>query len=608
MSYISLFNKYDVSGDVSADNIVFNGLVDFTNATPIIGLVDELTLKIIDNPNNGLIKNIIQIKDNGVTNIKIVSMDADKLTGNISIDGILNKILFKLVLDMEGNNIINIGDILPINALSTIGKLLNPFLDIYASNGNFDTRITTPIINNSLGVTLQYNNNDVLKTTMSGLTITGSVIFNSSSVVVAGNIYPMIDDVYTIGINTNRWNSIYTKNIDSSEGVLLKYNGNPRLSINDVDIVTYRTIKPSGDNVFDLGTNTFKYNTAYLNNIIGNPITLKNNGVDRIITNSSGIDIYGEIQIINGNLYPLNSSLYDIGRSTRLWNNGYIRYLDYPTGPIMRYNGDDRFLFGNNGNITYRSLLTSVDNLYDLGIFNSNRFRTAYFATSCVTPAIIGQTTLSISATTAVNISFGGAVTDALNVGGSVVKNRKIVLFNVGNDDHQYYGFGINGGTLRYQAATSADGHRFYCGLNSSSSQELMSIYNNGITIHKNLNMINNNINNVSNINTTNIKTSGFVSGHRSVSSNTTITESDTILSVNTSSISISLTLPLVSSLTYSSGRQWIIKDISGFASRNNIILITTAPNLLDGSNKLIIKANYSSISIYCDGSNYFIF
>lgn len=53
--------------------------------------------------------------------------------------------------------------------------------------------------------------------------------------------------------------------------------------------------------------------------------------------------------------------------------------------------------------------------------------------------------------------------------------NRKIVLFEETNNDHQFYGFGINDGLLRYQASGGAD-HVFYSANNATSSKELMRI------------------------------------------------------------------------------------------------------------------------------------
>ena len=58
--------------------------------------------------------------------------------------------------------------------------------------------------------------------------------------------------------------------------------------------------------------------------------------------------------------------------------------------------------------------------------------------------------------------------------------NRKFVLYEEANNDHQFYGFGVNNLTLRYQTPAATDDHVFYSGINVSSSRELMRIKGNG--------------------------------------------------------------------------------------------------------------------------------
>jgi hypothetical protein len=58
--------------------------------------------------------------------------------------------------------------------------------------------------------------------------------------------------------------------------------------------------------------------------------------------------------------------------------------------------------------------------------------------------------------------------------------NRKIVLFDNNNNDHQYYGFGINGSTLRYQVDYITASHVFYAGTSSTNSAELLRIRGDG--------------------------------------------------------------------------------------------------------------------------------
>lgn len=60
------------------------------------------------------------------------------------------------------------------------------------------------------------------------------------------------------------------------------------------------------------------------------------------------------------------------------------------------------------------------------------------------------------------------------------VKNRKLVLYETGNNDHQFYGFGVTSSVLRYQTATTGDDHVFYAGTGTTSSNELMRMKGNG--------------------------------------------------------------------------------------------------------------------------------
>ncbi len=78
------------------------------------------------------------------------------------------------------------------------------------------------------------------------------------------------------------------------------------------------------------------------------------------------------------------------------------------------------------------------------------------------------------------NIGIGIVNPNAALQFSNTIANRKLVLYQTTNNDHQYYGLGINGNTLRYQVdAVSAD-HVFFAGVNTSSSAELMRIKGNG--------------------------------------------------------------------------------------------------------------------------------
>ncbi len=78
------------------------------------------------------------------------------------------------------------------------------------------------------------------------------------------------------------------------------------------------------------------------------------------------------------------------------------------------------------------------------------------------------------------NVGIGTTSPNAALQLGNVVGNRRIVLWENGNNDHQYYGLGINAGVLRYQVSDASEYHVFYSGTNATTSSELMRISGNG--------------------------------------------------------------------------------------------------------------------------------
>jgi uncharacterized protein YjbI with pentapeptide repeats len=78
------------------------------------------------------------------------------------------------------------------------------------------------------------------------------------------------------------------------------------------------------------------------------------------------------------------------------------------------------------------------------------------------------------------NIGFGTTTPNALIQTNNNLSNRKIVLYETTNNDHQYFGFGINSGSLRYQVDAPGASHIFYAGSSSSASNELMRISGSG--------------------------------------------------------------------------------------------------------------------------------
>ena len=65
-----------------------------------------------------------------------------------------------------------------------------------------------------------------------------------------------------------------------------------------------------------------------------------------------------------------------------------------------------------------------------------------------------------------------------------------------------------------------------------------------------------------------------------------------------------SLTLPTAQVIK---GRMVIIKDAGGLSGTNNITIDTEGSETIDGAATLVINGNYNAVTIYCDGTNWFI-
>lgn len=78
------------------------------------------------------------------------------------------------------------------------------------------------------------------------------------------------------------------------------------------------------------------------------------------------------------------------------------------------------------------------------------------------------------------NLGIGGVTPNAPLQFNNPVMNRVISLFDGTNNDHQYFGFGINSSTLRYQISDTASENKWYAGASSSTSNLLMSLQGTG--------------------------------------------------------------------------------------------------------------------------------
>ena len=100
-----------------------------------------------------------------------------------------------------------------------------------------------------------------------------------------------------------------------------------------------------------------------------------------------------------------------------------------------------------------------------------------------------------------------------------------------------------------------------------------------------------------------------FQSAHKinvvSISSSTyTVQSADYFLAADSTSNSITITLPAAST---NSGRVIKIKDGGGNSHSNNITITRAGSDTIDGNVSVVLESPYSGITLVCDGSNWFI-
>jgi len=78
------------------------------------------------------------------------------------------------------------------------------------------------------------------------------------------------------------------------------------------------------------------------------------------------------------------------------------------------------------------------------------------------------------------NVGIGTITPNAPLQLSNTMANRKLVLFESGNNNHQFFGLGTNNGSLRYQVSSIAANHIFYAAEDANTSRELMRIRGNG--------------------------------------------------------------------------------------------------------------------------------
>ena len=92
-----------------------------------------------------------------------------------------------------------------------------------------------------------------------------------------------------------------------------------------------------------------------------------------------------------------------------------------------------------------------------------------------------------------------------------------------------------------------------------------------------------------------------------SVASNITASQNNYYFGVDTTSTAVQIRLLDASILR--DGQTYVVKDEGGNADNNNITILASGSQTIDGQNSIVLISPHASISLYCNGSNkYFIY
>jgi hypothetical protein len=185
---------------------------------------------------------------------------------------------------------------------------------------------------------------------------------------------------------------------------------------------------------------------------------------------------------VSQSLLPGTNNTIDLGSGTQAWRNGFFG-TSIGIGTATPH---APFQLGNsviNRKIVLFETANNDNQFYGFGI-NSLMLRYQVDGPGAVHAFYAGS-----SSSTSVelmriqgngNVGIGTTAPNAPLQFANTLVNRKIVLYETANDDNNFFGFGINGSTLRYQVGLTSSDHVFYASTSATTSVELMRIKGTG--------------------------------------------------------------------------------------------------------------------------------
>ena len=99
----------------------------------------------------------------------------------------------------------------------------------------------------------------------------------------------------------------------------------------------------------------------------------------------------------------------------------------------------------------------------------------------------------------------------------------------------------------------------------------------------------------------------GLILSRRFTNTSITASITDYYIGASTQTGPLSIRLPAASLL--GNGQTYVVKDEYGAANTNNVTILASGSQTIDGQNSIVLESPYSSIQLYCNGANeYFIY
>jgi len=94
----------------------------------------------------------------------------------------------------------------------------------------------------------------------------------------------------------------------------------------------------------------------------------------------------------------------------------------------------------------------------------------------------------------------------------------------------------------------------------------------------------------------------GLTLKRRSITSTITASATDYYLGVDSTGGAIEIRMPPAATLD--NGQTFVVKDEGGAAETNNITILASGSQTIDGSNQVVLLSPHAAVSLYCNGSD----